>query len=151
MDFVKIQLSPTARQCTERVSLMKLASTISRYLLGLVYLIFGLNGFLHFIPTPPPPGPGGMFMGGLFMSHELLVIMALQALCGLLLLVNRFVPLALIVLGAITANIVLFHAFMAPSGLPVAMFVSVLLALTFWNVRPAFRSVFQPSYQSARA
>ena len=43
---------------------MKLASTIARYLLGLVFLIFGLNGFLHFIPTPPPPGPGGMFMGG---------------------------------------------------------------------------------------
>ena len=128
---------------------MKLASTLARYLLGLVFLIFGLNGFLHFIPTPPPPGPGGMFMGGLFLSHELLAIMALQALGGLLLLLNRFVPLALVVLGAITANILLFHAFMAPSGLPVALFVSVLLLLTFWGVRDAFRSVFQPRYQSA--
>jgi putative oxidoreductase len=128
---------------------MKLASTIARYLLGLVYLIFGSNGFLHFIPTPPPPGPGGMFMGGLFLSHELMVIMALQALGGILLLVNRFVPLALVVLGAITANIVLFHAFMAPSGLPVALFVSVLLALTFWNVRDAFRPVFQARYHTA--
>ena len=124
---------------------MKLASTIARYLLGLIFVIFGLNGFLHFIPTPPPPGPGGMFMGGLFLSHELLVIMALQALGGVLLLVNRFVPLALIVLGAITANIVLFHAFMAPSGLPVAVFVLALLALTFWNVREAFRPVIRAS------
>ncbi len=127
---------------------MKLASTIARYLLGLIFLIFGLNGFLHFIPTPPPPGPGGMFMGGLFLSHELLVIMALQALGGLLLLVKRFVPLTLVVLGAITANIVLFHAFMAPSGLPVALFLCVLVALTFWNVRDAFRPIFQASYRT---
>ncbi len=139
----------TAAQAVQKGLPMTLASTIARYLLGLVYLIFGLNGFLHFIPTPPPPGPGGMFMGGLFVSHELMVIMALQALGGLLLLVNRFVPLTLIVLGAITANIVLFHAFMAPSGLPVALFLTVLLALTFWNVRSAFRPVFQPSQQSA--
>ncbi len=128
---------------------MKLASTIARYLLGLVYLIFGVNGFLHFIPTPPPPGPGGMFMGGLFVSHELVIIMALQALGGLLLLVNRFVPLALIVLGAITVNILLFHAFMAPSGLPVALFITVLLLLSVWNVRRAFNPVLQSSYESA--
>ena len=88
-------------------------------------------------------------MGGLFLSHELMVIMALQALGGFLLLVNRFVPLTLIVLGAITTNIFLFHAFMAPSGLPMALFLSVLLALTFWNVRSAFQSIFQASYQSA--
>ena len=88
-------------------------------------------------------------MGGLFLSHELLVIMALQALGGLLLVINRFVPLTLVVLAAITTNIVLFHAFMAPSGLPVALFVSVLLALTFWNVRNAFQSMFQASYPTA--
>ncbi len=128
---------------------MKLASTIARYLLGLVFLIFGLNGFLHFIPTPPPPGPGGMFMGSLFVSHELLVIMALQALGGLLLLVNRFVPLTLVVLGAITSNILLFHAFMEPSGLPVALFVSVLLLLSVWSVRDAFRGMFHATYQDA--
>lgn len=128
---------------------MKLASTIARYLLGLVFLVFGLNGFLHFIPTPPPPGPGGMFMGGLFVSHALLVIMALEALGGLLLLVNRFVPLAIVILGAITFNILLFHAFMAPSGLPMALFVSVLLLLTFWGVRSAFRGLFQPTVQNS--
>ena len=72
----------TARRFRKEI-LMKLASNIARYLVGLIFLIFGLNGFLHFIPTPPPPGPGGMFMGGLFLSHELLVIMALQALGGL--------------------------------------------------------------------
>ena len=87
-------------------------------------------------------------MGGLFISHELMVIMTLQALGGLLLLLNRFVPLALIVLGAITANIVLFHAFMAPSGLPIAVFVLILLALAFWNVREAFRPVFQANNQT---
>ncbi len=88
-------------------------------------------------------------MGGLFVSHELVIIMALQALGGLLLLVNRFVPLALIVLGAITVNILLFHAFMAPSGLPVALFITVLLLLSVWNVRRAFNPVLQSSYESA--
>ena len=122
---------------------MKLASTIARYLLGFVFVVFGLNGFFHFIPTPPPPGPGGMFMGGLFVSHELFVIMGLQAIGGVLLLLNRFVPLTLVVLGAITINILLFHAFMAPSGLPVALFISVLWCLTFWKVRKAFTHIFQ--------
>ena len=90
-----------------------------------------------------------MFMGGLFVSHELLVIMAMQALGGLLLLVNRFVPLTLVVLGAITVNILLFHAFMAPNGLPVALFISVLLLLSVWGVRDAFRGMFQATYQDA--
>ena len=88
-------------------------------------------------------------MRGLFLSHELMVIMAFQAVGGVLLLINRFVPLALIVLGAIVVNIVLFHAFMAPSGLPVAVFVLALLALSFWNVRNAFRPVFQATYRNA--
>ncbi len=122
---------------------MKIASTIARYLLGFVFLVFGLNGFLHFIPTPPPAGPGGMFMGGLYMSHELTLIMALQLLCGVLLLAGRFVPLALAVLGPIIVNIVLFHAFMAPAGLPVALFTAVLWFLTFWSVRSAFSGLFQ--------
>ncbi len=126
-------------------SAMKIAATIARYLLAFVFLMFELNGFLHFIPTPPPLGPGGMFMDGLYISHELAVIMALQLLCGILLLAGRFVPLALAVLGPIIVNIVLFHAFMAPAGLPAALFTAVLWFLTYWSVRPAFSRLFQAS------
>lgn len=117
---------------------MKTASTISRYLLGFVFAFFGLNGFLHFIPTPPPQGLGGQFMGALFMSGELSVIMGLQLLAGVLFLANRYVPLALTVIAPVIVNIVLFHVFMDLGGLPVALAVTALWAVVFLAVRPAF-------------
>src|ERR1700751_3449461 len=99
---------------------MKIAVLIARILLGLLFLVFGLNGFLHFIPMPPPTGLAGQFMGALFVSHFLVVLFLLQLIPAILLLLNRFVPLALVLLGPVVVNIVLFHAFMAPSGLPLA-------------------------------
>ena len=122
---------------------MKIVSTIARYLAGAIFVVFGLNGFLHFIPFPPPQGLAAQFMGALFVSHYLTVIMAVQVIAGVLLLVNRFVPLALAVLAPVIVNILCFHAFMAPSGLPLALFVALLWALTFAAVRPAFASLFQ--------
>ena len=74
---------------------MKTASTIARYLAGVIFLVFGLNGFLHFIPLPPPSGVAGQFMGARFVSHYLTLIFALQVIGGVLLLANRYVPLAL--------------------------------------------------------
>jgi uncharacterized membrane protein YphA (DoxX/SURF4 family) len=78
---------------------MKIASLIARLLMGLIFFVFGLNGFLNFIPAPPPTGLAGQFAGILFTSHLYVVIFAVQTIGGLLLLVNRFVPLALIILG----------------------------------------------------
>jgi putative oxidoreductase len=105
---------------------MKIASLIARLLMGLVFFVFGLNGFLHFIPGPPPTGLAGQFAGILFTSHLYVVIFAVQIIGGLLLLVNRFVPLALIILGPVIVNIFFFHLFMAPSGLPLAIVVVAL-------------------------
>ena len=122
---------------------MKIVSRIARYLAGAIFVVFGLNGFLHFIPFPPPQGLAAQFMGTLFVSHYLTVIMAVQVIAGVLLLVNRFVPLALAVLAPVIVNILCFHAFMAPSGLPLALFVALLWALAFAAVRPAFASLFQ--------
>src|SRR6202790_5826179 len=122
---------------------MKIVSTIARYLAGVIFVVFGLNGFLHFIPFPPPEGLAAQFMGALFVSHYLTVIMAVQVIAGVLLLVNRFVPLALAVLAPVIVNILCFHAFMAPSGLPLALFVAVLWAAIFVDVRPAFAGLFQ--------
>ena len=126
---------------------MKTASVIARYLAGLIFLVMGLNGFLHFIPFPPPPGIAGQFMGALYVSHYLWVIFAFQVIGGVLLLINRYVPLALAVLAPVIVNILTFHALMAPSGLPLALFVAALWAVIFVDVRPAFSGLFQSRLQ----
>jgi hypothetical protein len=127
---------------------MRTASVIARYLAGLIFLIMGLNGFLHFIPFPPPLGVAGQFMGALYVSHYLWVIFAFQLIAGVLLLVNRYVPLAVAVLAPVIVNILTFHVTMAPSGLPLALFVAVLWTLIFFDVRPAFSGLFQSRLQS---
>jgi putative oxidoreductase len=105
---------------------MKIASIIARYLLGLIFFVFGLNGFLHFIPGAPPPGLAAQFVEAIIASHLSWVIFGVQALGGALLLVNRFVPFALVILGPVIVNIFFFHLFMAPSGLPLACVVIAL-------------------------
>ena len=117
---------------------MKITAAIARILLGVIFLVFGLNGFLHFIKMPPPTGVALQFMGALIASHEIAVIMLLQVIGAVLLLINRFVPLALLLLGPVIVNIVLFHAFMAPNELPMALIVSVLWILTAYGVRGVF-------------
>ena len=123
---------------------MKITALIARCLLGFVFLVFGLNGFLHFIPVPPPKEPvAGQFMGALFLSHYLVLIFVLQIVPGVLLLANRFVPLALTLLGPVLANIVCFHAFMAPEGLPLPLILSVLWLVVAFYHRSAFAGLFQ--------
>src|SRR5499425_1141372 len=117
---------------------MRTVSVIARYLAGVIFLVMGLNGFLHFIPFPPPAGIAGQFMGALYVSHYLWVIFAFQVIAGVLLLVNRYVPLAVAVLAPVIVNILFFHALMAPSGLPLALFVAILWVVIFVDVRSAF-------------
>jgi putative oxidoreductase len=121
---------------------MKIATLIARILLGLLFLVFGLNGFFHFIPMPPPSGLAGQYMGALFVSHYLVFVFTVQVIGGALLLANRFVPLALLLLGPVLVNILLFHSLMAPAGLPVALFAAVLWGIVFYGVRRAFAGVF---------
>lgn len=123
---------------------MKIVVLIARILLGIVFLVFGLNGFLHFIPMPPPTGVAGQFLGALFVSHFLVVIFLLQLIPGIMLLINRYVPLALTLLGPIIVNIVLFHALMEPGGLPLALFVTLLWCVVAYSVRTAFAPLFRP-------
>ena len=122
---------------------MKIVSTIARFLLGFVFVFFGLNGFLNFIPTPPLTGIAGQFVGALFLSHYLVVIMLIQLFAGILLIVNRFVPLALTLLGPVIANIFFYHAFMDPGGLPRAAVVIILWLVVAYSVRSAFAGIFQ--------
>ena len=86
-------------------------------------------------------------MGALYASHYLWVIFAFQLIAGVLLLVNRYVPLAVAILAPVLVNILTFHALMAPSGLPLALFVALLWALIFVDVRPAFSGLFQSRLQ----
>jgi putative oxidoreductase len=122
---------------------VKIVSKIARYLLGLIFLTFGLNGFLHFIPLPPPTGIAGQFLGAIFVSRLYVVLFLLQIVPALLLLANRYVPLALTILGAIVFNILCIHIFMAPAGLPLALLVTILWFLTAWSVRSALAPILQ--------
>ena len=118
---------------------MKTSVLIARVLLGLLFLVFGLNGFLHFIPSPAPSGLAGQFLGALFVSHYLNVIFALQIVAGALLLANRFVPAALILLAPLLVNIALFHIFMAPAGYAPAVIAIALWSVVFARERATFR------------
>src|ERR1700748_2678342 len=122
---------------------MKILTTISRFLLGFIFLVFGLNGFLHFIPMPPPSEVAGQFLGSMFVTKYLVFVFAIQLVGGVLLLINRYVPLALTILGPIIVNILLFHSLMNPSGLGLAIFVTILWAVVFASVRSAFAGIFQ--------
>ena len=122
---------------------MRIASLIAQYLAGVIFLVMGLNGFFNFIPLPPPGGVAGQFMGALYVSHYLWVIFGFQVIAGILLLVNRYVPLAVAILAPVIVNILTFHASMAPSGLPLALFVAVLWTVIFADVRSAFTGLFQ--------
>src|SRR4026209_922893 len=117
---------------------MRITSIIARFLLGLIFLVFGLNGFLHCIPSSRPSGPPGQFVGALIVSHYLVPIFLLQVISAVLLLINRYVPLALTLLAPIIVNILLIHILMLPSGLPLALVVTVLWIVVFLSVRSAF-------------
>ena len=118
---------------------MKTATIISRTLLGLIFVTFGLNMFLNFIPLPPlPEGPAREFMTALFMSHYVYVLGALQVVGGLILLSGRCIPLGLTLLGPVIVNIDCFHALMAPAGLPMASVVSLLALFLLWRYREHF-------------
>ena len=123
---------------------MKYAILIARFLLGLVFVVFGSNAFLHFMPMPPLAGSAAAFLGALAGSGYLYVIAGLQVLGGLLLLLGaRFVALGLTLLGPVIVNIVLYHVFLDPKGLPVALAVALLALFLLWIYRYKFPALFK--------
>lgn len=124
---------------------MKIATIVARVLLGLIFVFFGSNAFLRFLPMPPlPQGVTGEYLHAFFASGYVYVIGGVQVLAGLLLLVGRFVPLGLTLLGAIIFNIWAFHLLMAPEGLPPAIVVTILELFLVWRYRDAFVSIVRP-------
>jgi uncharacterized membrane protein YphA (DoxX/SURF4 family) len=123
---------------------MKAATIIARILLGLVFVVFGSNAFLHFIPMPPPPaGLAGDFMKSLFMSQYFYVVAATQILGGLLVLSGRFTALGLLFLGPVIVNILSFHIFLNHEGLPLAIVVAALALFLLWQKRSNFAGVLK--------
>src|ERR1700676_2505062 len=124
-------------------TLMKITSIVARYLLGLMFTVFGLNGFLNFIHQPPPTNPLALqFFGAVIASHFAAFFFAGQVLGGLLLLSGFFVPLALTVLAAELYNILAFHLTMAPGSIAPALVACVLWILVFLQYRESFKGIF---------
>ncbi len=122
---------------------MKILTLVARLLLGLIFVVFGLNGFLNFIPMGPmPTGLAGQFIGALVQSHYIWVVAALQLAGGALLLVNRYVPLALVLLGPVIVNIILYHVFLNASGSVPAIVVTILWGIVFYAHRQYFSGIF---------
>ena len=121
---------------------MKTVSIIARYLLGLMFTVFGLNGFLNFIHQVPPTNPLALqFLVAVSASHFAAFFFAVQLIGGLLLLSGYFVPLALTLLAAELYNILAFHLTLAPASIPPALLASVLWVLVFLQYRASFRDV----------
>ncbi len=122
---------------------MKILTVIFRLLLGLMFVVFGSNAFLQFMPMPPMSGPAGDFIGALHVTGYLKAIAAVQIAGGLLLLLGRFVPLGLTLLAPIVANIFLYHVFMDRNGLVIALVVSALTLFLLWHHRGAFSGLLR--------
>ena len=113
--------------------------TAARLLLGLVFTTFGLNFFLHFLPTPPPPPRALAAIMGLMANGYLMQLAhATEVVAGVLLLTGFFVPLALALLAPVIVNIVAFHLLLAPSGLGLGLLVLALEIGLAWAYRAAF-------------
>ena len=124
---------------------MKIVTIIARVLLGLMFVVFGSNIFFHFIPMPEQrPSLATDFSKALMASHYMYVVGFLQVAGGLLLLIGRYVPLGLMLLGPVIVNILLFHIFLEPTGLPMAIVVSVLSLFLLWRYRANFAGLVKP-------
>jgi putative oxidoreductase len=123
---------------------MKITSTIARYLLGLIFLVFGLNGFLNFIHQPPPANPVAIqFLVAVSASHYIAVVFVAQIIGGLLLLAGRFVPLGLAILAPILVNILDYHLSMDPGGIGVGLISTILWVVVFLPYRSNFARIFE--------
>lgn len=128
---------------------MKIVVLIVRLLLGLVFFVFGLNAFLQFIKGPMPGGLAGQFVQALFQSHYVFAVGAVQAVGGALLLINRYVPLALTILGPVIVNILLYHLLLNREGLGLAVLVVVFWFVLFFHYRQYFSGLFTARASSA--
>ena len=124
---------------------MKIVSLIARLLLGALMVFAGSNHMFNFLPKQPmPPGVAGQFLGAMIATGYMAFVGVCEVIPGLLLLVNRFVPLALVVLGPVIVNIFIVNLLMAPKALPVAIVVTILWILVAYRERSVFLPLLRP-------
>ena len=124
---------------------MRQATIIIRVISGLAFLIFGLNGFLGFLPQPPASAEAGAFLGALGATGYMFpLIKGIEVLVGLALLSGVLVPLALTIVAPILVNIVALHLVLDPAGLTLGLVLSALVAFLAWRYRDAYRALFVP-------
>lgn len=121
-----------------------ISAITARIVLGLIYFVFGLNFFLHFLPTPPASGGvAEAFTGGLFQSGYFFpMLKGIEVVLGALLLVGLFVPLALVALMPISINILLFHAFLSPGNTLMGVIIVLLHVYLAWSYRDYYKPLF---------
>jgi putative oxidoreductase len=122
---------------------MKITALIVRILLGLIFTVLGANGLHPFLPMPPPPaGLAAQYIAVLFQSHYAVVIFSVQLIGGLLLLANFYVPFAVAILGPVLVNILCYHIFLEPAGLPLALVTTILWFILLYHYRRSFAGLF---------
>ena len=121
---------------------MKIATIVAQVLLGLEFVVFGSNPFLHFLPATLPPGLGGQFLSILFESKYVLFVGAVQVIGGALLIVNRYVPLALALLGPVLFNILLFHGLLSHAGWQPGVVSAILWVFLMFRYQKNFAGIF---------
>jgi len=127
---------------------MKIVALIARILLGLIFVVFGLNGFLNFIPQPQmPPGDMLTFLTVVSKTHYMVPVFALQVIGGALLLIGIFVPLGLTLLAPILFNVLVFHILLNPSGIVPGAVATVLWLILFFAYRQYFAGIFTANAQ----
>ncbi len=123
---------------------MNFAIIGARLILGLIFVVFGLNGFFHFIPNPEASEPMTAFMTALSETgYFMIVVKLVEVASGLMILTGRFLPLGLILLAPVSVNILLVHVFLDQTGLPMAIVIILLQVFLAWAHRDSYRDVLQ--------
>jgi uncharacterized membrane protein YphA (DoxX/SURF4 family) len=117
---------------------MKVVAIIARVLLGLMFLVFGLNAFFGFLPAPKLEGVWGQFLGALFVSHYVWLIGATQVVSGALFLIGRYVPLAIALSGPVIVNIIAYHLTLDRHNAQPAILATICWIILFWYYRASF-------------
>jgi len=122
---------------------MNIVVVIARLLLGLLFVVFGLNPFLKFLPVPPLEGAWGQFVGAMLVSHYVWFVGAVQVISGALFLIGRYVPLAIALSGPVIANIIVYHLTMQHRGAQGAVLASICWVILFWRYRASFAPLWE--------
>ena len=125
------------------------ATLIARILLGLIFFVFGLNGLLHFLHMPLPTGDAGTLMSIMAAHGWMRFVSVLQVIGGLLLLVGRYVPLGLVILGPILVNVLVYHMAFDPGGIAPGLISTLLELFLLWAYRRSFRGLFDAAPEVA--